>query len=521
MPPEVLVFNNMSDHSTAQPYILNPQHPYHLQPVQQQQPQQLLHQQTIPNGDFQSPSFQVNQFYAEQNLFQQMQMQKMQLAQEQAKLEQQQQQQQRRVLRTKKVKPVSMTPKKKRGRPPKPDSFTQRITSTMNINVNTSPLSSSPAESNSNSAAKQGAPNVFTPLMRVSPTTKTKRKRKNSTTSTISNQSPGMLKKVKSFSLPSTMLATPLSSVGTSFPNSIESQYHFNKNTLDNISMITQLQSKPSRSQSLYNTPPSSAGQKNGCFMPHHRNLDAMASQERVDASPIRKKSPDKNLLPPALLTGNTPKVESKTSDDFQLKLVIDDLGKAILSSDMFKPTQATPKPQLARPIEPTEEKPSRGVLRRCNSDITGSITQPKLESQLSSVNENFMTNPQTPKDNYMYVSTGLTPIFNLTPQFNSLMNSVMSLNSPQYRKGMNPFLVNQEIFTSEQNLQAPHQIPITLSHIHHLENLTEHPSEEKEQTAVDAEVDSEEININSGASSDESGDARLALKRVMYVQRD
>lgn len=120
-----------------------------------------------------------------------------------------------------------------------------------------------------------------------------------------------------------------------------------------------------------------------------------------------------------------------------------------------------------------------------------------------------------------MYVSTGLTPIFNLTPQFNSLMNSVMSLNSPQYRKGMNPFLVNQEIFTSEQNLQAPHQIPITLSHIHHLENLTEHPSEEKEQTAVDAEVDSEEININSGASSDESGDARLALKRVMYVQRD
>lgn len=532
MPPEVLVFNNMPDHPNVPPYISNQQHAYHSQPAHQQQQQQQLHLQTVPNGEFQSPSFQVNQFYAEQNLFQQMQMQKLQLAQEQQQQQQQQErqqqeqarqqqqaQQQQQRAKPKKVKPVSTTPKKKRGRPPKPDSFAQRITSTMNINVNTSPLSSSPAESNSNSAARQGAPNVFTPLMRVSPTTKTKRRRKNSTTSTISNPSPGLLKKAKSFSLPSTtMLATPLSSVGTTFPNSIESQYHFNKNTLDNISMITQLQPKPTRSQSMYNSPPSA--QKDGYFVPHHENLDAMKSQEHAGASsPTRKKSPDRNLLPPAML-GNPPKEkerekekeETKSSDDFQLKLVIDDLGKAVLASDMFNTVTSeaaiapapTPKPPLS-------QEPSRGVLRRCNSDITGSITQPKLESQLASVNENFMTNPQTPKDNYMYVSTGLTPIFNLTPQFNSLMNSVMSLNSPQYKKGgMNPFLVNQEIFTSE-NQQTPHQIPITLSHIQHLENLDEHPSEENE-LAKDPE---------DNASSDDSGDARLALKRVMYVPKD
>ena len=368
------------------------------------------------------------------------------------------------------------------------------------------------------------------------------------------------------------MLATPLSSVGTSFPNSIESQYHFNKNTLDNISMITQLQQilppppaaqpqylKPTRSQSLYNTPPSSSSnssnQKNGSggyFMPHHQNMDLMDSQNHhVEVTPLKKKSsPDTtNLLPPAMLNA-PPKLEKETkkrsqsTDDFQLKLVIDDLGKAVLSSDMFKvttttaPSQATPKQQQSAPTPPpltrtvsdvtTEEKPSsRGVLRRCNSDITGSITQPKLgTTQLATVNENFMTTPQTPKDNYMYVSTGLTPIFNLTPQFNSLMNSVMSLNSPQYKKGSlmmnnNPFLVNQEIFTSEQNQQTPHQIPITLSHYHQLENLTEEDPEERvdqQQSAIEV-VDQEEVNNN--VSSDDSGDARLALKRVMYVERE
>ena len=39
----------------------------------------------------------------------------------------------------------------------------------MNINVNTSPLNCTPAESNSNLMVKQGAPDIFTPLMRVSP----------------------------------------------------------------------------------------------------------------------------------------------------------------------------------------------------------------------------------------------------------------------------------------------------------------------------------------------------------------
>lgn len=83
--------------------------------------------------------------------------------------------------------------KRKRGRPPKALSLTNKITTTLNIEVNTSPLKLRipQAETNSNNLLKRGAPDFFTPLMRVLPSLR-KRKRKSSTSSitTPIEQSP-------------------------------------------------------------------------------------------------------------------------------------------------------------------------------------------------------------------------------------------------------------------------------------------------------------------------------------------
>lgn len=126
---------------------------------------------------------------------------------------------------------INATPsaKKKRGRPPKADSLSNKITTTLNINVNTSPMCNSPtAENNSNLIVKRGAPDVFTPLMRVSPNSKRKRSK-----SSMSVESSGGQKKPKN-----DLMVTPLSGAinGSTF-----TPYHLiNSQTLDNISMITQ-----------------------------------------------------------------------------------------------------------------------------------------------------------------------------------------------------------------------------------------------------------------------------------------
>lgn len=66
--------------------------------------------------------------------------------------------------------------KRKRGRPPKASLLTNKITTTLNIAINTPPMLKIPqAESNSQMIVKRGCPDFFTPLMRVSPTRPRKR----------------------------------------------------------------------------------------------------------------------------------------------------------------------------------------------------------------------------------------------------------------------------------------------------------------------------------------------------------
>lgn len=571
------------------------------------------------------------------------------------------------------------TPKKKRGRPPKPDSLAQKITTTLNISVNTSPLNSTPAESNSNLMVRQGAPDIFTPLMRVSPTSKSqRRKRKLSTSSNGSNQSssspttnngspttkksrptntnqsqkPGAFNDSISYNK-NQHLVTPLSTSGETHFSNPESSYQINYKTLDNMSMITQ-------SQGYYNTPPPTSTRRNFSTprvnqkqhldnlpesnnpTPLNHNNQANHSRASPHLAKINEiKHESKNLLPPVSLTSqslmnernnnnnnnnsnenitkNIPNEQEiaaqnhftcesfsssddringstsrKSSDDFLFRLTIDELGKAVLSSDVFAPIASgdknemqqqqqqqqqeitsetkeqladdfstVPAPSKVPSMLPhtksvigiesmhSNEVKSKAPLRRHNSDITDfSSSKDPAPQILAPINEasnnnppsNF-NNPQTPRESYAYVSTGLTPLFNLTPQFNSLMYSVMNLNaSPAYRKPNNPFLINQELFTNGDNADI-------VQRSQHLEELVEHPRLEKlheksnavmmedlvdEKNPNNTTMDTHNNDILTGgaqdvaghanyllaSSSEDSGDARLALKKIIHVKR-
>ncbi|KAL6449975.1 hypothetical protein SBY92_000760 [Candida maltosa Xu316] len=412
---------------------------------------------------------------------------------------------------------LQQTPKKKRGRPPKPNSFAQKITTTLNINVNTSPLHSSPAESNSNLSVKQGAPDIFTPLMRVSPSSAKKKKRKSSSSGSM-NGSPTSIKKLKSSTSKPTKqqhnnnpLVTPLSSsVENNFPNS-DPPYQINYKTLDNISMITQ-------SQSFYNTPPPTS--RNRFFSTHINNYSSpnlgKINESKHEALSF---SPSKNLLPPVSLSSNTNNTsniksnkDAKSSEDFSFKLTIDDSGKAVLSSDIFAPT-TTVKKQDEDSTSPTTQPPallhtkSAIGLDSLNKETISSISEVPPQQQQQQQQQQQPFNPQTPKETYTYVSTGLTPLFNLTPQFNALMYSVMNINnSPPYKRGMNPFVSNQELFNERTTVE---------NNNNQLEELTEVPKlEDASQSSGSGS--------GSGSTSEESfsGDARLALKKMIHIKR-
>lgn len=597
--------------------------------------------------------------------------------------------------------------KRKRGRPPKADSLTNRITSTMNISVNTSPLSNSPtAESNSNQITRRNNPDYYTSILKVSPTSKTptqKKKRKSShglpshqrqnSTGDFSNlSSPTDLspnKKSKSNNHISrqgdNLFVTPLSAAinGSTF-----TPYHqINSKTLDNISFITQSNSTSSNSSfNQYNTPPSSTVKPqfdngaNQLYSPTPKADNAQAALANgFNANNIVNPSillghgefeMNKNLLPPVSIVSNTvtidevaskqqtksnpaekkrksPKIsrdpspktvqkvekvledekpkESATNTQFQLKLTVDDSGKAVLSNDFFQSltgsqvkkeevkttTQSidtskrsiTPEPKVNENEYTTNSReqsfkprlthansvigietqhfpelafkseneasvdfnqdqskysqqqlqgvfpPQGNALRRHNSDFTGlnigggfnasSSLIPITEGmdEYSQAN-NLPQLPQTPKikDNFLLASTGLTPslmiannnlTFNLTPQFNSMMYSMMNINSPQLKRNFNhsQFLLNQDFF---MNLAAPNsnsnnQNTINMTDLLSLGNNAAHAKLENSDRILQDKIEQPEmaqVSSSSSNSNDESGDARLALKKIIHVKR-
>lgn len=498
---------------------------------------------------------------------------------------------------------INVTPsaKKKRGRPPKADSLSNKITTTLNINVNTSPMCNSPtAENNSNMIVKRGAPDVFTPLMRVSPNSKRKRSK-----SSMSVESSAGQKKLKH-----ELMVTPLSGAidGSTF-----TPYHLiNSQTLDNISMITQSNSRDNVQSNGYGSPPlkslnilyrqpdmlstpSIHNPKNVFPTPTSSSAKSIVNssymffgnENYVPETTEKTNNETKNLLPPVAITKEIVPVSKplENNNDFQLKLTIDDLGKAVLSNDFFQSNDVKKnekkQPKVSN-VELFEQKFSEspikemdlaridstigletnqvsqnykrfaisaknedgdksvshpGILRRHHSDITGvSSNALSSASNLTSINE--YTNdslpekthsqlPQTPKqkDNY-FLSTGLTPSnlnFNLTPNFNSMMYSIMSINSPQQKKNINnsQFLSNQEFFMSGvsggHQVQSPQQPPIQNTVC--MTSLMTNGS--KPKRSLDGALPPSSLTSSTASSaSDDSGDARLALKKIIQVKK-
>ncbi|CAH2353009.1 hypothetical protein CLIB1423_09S00782 [[Candida] railenensis] len=444
--------------------------------------------------------------------------------------------------------------KRKRGRPPKAGSLSNQITSTMNINVNTSSTLSSPtAELNSRMMVKRGfAPDILNPSMIVSPSPRPRKKsRKGSTSSSqhsdysphstsssiplgfnvqqqqkqfqqqqqLQNQQLQASSNYNNFVITNTPLSQAINGMAFTPYNQINSK------TMDNISMITQdANFGPSNGMNnihlpVYNTPPSSASSIKSQFQTNYWNSPSFLNQtparagvptanslptptpslvksNSVSNASVNKDSPsNKNLLPAAAIVRKEqekkdsslenssqrqehmqqqqqqqPQQEQQQEDyllhsnDFILKLMVDESGKAILSDDYFSnqkeneniyakkdnDDQIIFKPRLghANSVIGIEQYPDQSQesdqQHRSKSDDNPALSKSKSVSTLSCVAESStpsepaLVPPTTPKlkDNYLLsASTGFTPninlAYNLTPHFNSLMYSMMN-NSPQ-----------------------------------------------------------------------------------------
>lgn len=373
------------------------------------------------------------------------------------------------------------TPKRKRGRPPKPNNFSNKITKTININVNTSPLSNSPdAENNSNQMVKRGIPDIFTPTMRVSPSNGfIKKRRKKLLISSVDSISP--VKRKNS---------------GLSNQNSPTNDY-INLKALDNIAQITNNSIK-----NPYNSPPPSTKQ------------------------PSRKTGD--NLLPPVLIRTDRSVSPHEDYGDFNLKLMVDDLGKAVLSHNQ----EEKPKLYHANTVIGIEHTYHEGHQ---NSDQSQTQPQPQssgngqTNGEMYGLEPNFadqrpapvkynsdytftdLNPPQTPKPKEQFMlNTGLTPVnqtlgfpsSNLTP----LMNLIIT--SPKRINNNNQFLFNQDMFMNSNfmgNEFGQFQTP---------------QAQMNHQQQSPAYYNLANFFQQQNFQFNDDSDARLALKKMIHVKR-
>jgi hypothetical protein len=460
----------------------------------------------------------------------------------------------------------TFTPKKKRGRPPKPTSLSSKITTTLNIAVNT-PTHSSPAETNSNQIVKQGQPDFFTPLMKVSPTTRYKPKKRKSMSATSSSQSsPAKRSKSQpniSFNIPQNVLITPTNN-DIRLHNTM-----LNSKALDNICYITNTPGTQNGLNSYMMTPSEHPTPRDNLLPPvdiedekkftthqSYNNWGQQTSQPHLPFSlpnsmgvnghsnEIIVRNLDQNSRQnssntiPTISTACTSrssvcstfekgrcteesvgsKKSSVSSSDFSLKLMVDDSGKAVLSGNFLDmPTSnpnESPKSKQSTDMVKKEANltlPKQLKLTHANTVIgiesfgqnspssqfqlsetgAGSASSPNLRINhdsfaLQAISENGMHSglPQTPNlsKDFMF-STGLTPssglLLNLTPQFNSMMCSMMGFQSPNFKKQWNEDLANSSTISMSELVST---------------------SKRKEDL-------------------DDSGDAKLALKKMINVK--
>lgn len=333
--------------------------------------------------------------------------------------------------------------KRKRGRPPKANKLGDAFP-TLTLQFQTSPTSGSPtAELNSSMTVKMGEPDTFTPLMKVLPTThlaKRKRRRRSS------NESPTRAKSDRG-------IPTPMSSVSSNRRLS----YQLDTKAMDKMfSLTNQDMSLEMDTRVPYTTPPS--------WLQPSPQLDGFSGQD--------PKGQNEGLM------------QFVEDDGFTFKLVVNELGRAELSARELKAGEKEREEEEKRKSEEREkqekqedrekqekqekqgkqgkqedrEKPSEKEMGAFSGHIDLSDKGYAMAPSATENNDGEKhIVPQTPKGRDDFYSgfarneeSGLG--LKLTPQFNAMMYSVMSLNSPQQGRELQLqlFLTHQEIMDSQ-----------------------------------------------------------------------
>lgn len=354
--------------------------------------------------------------------------------------------------------------KRRRGRPPKnnklPDAFP-----TLTLQFQTSPDSGSPtAESNSNMMVKMGEPDAFTPLMKVSPSNPSRKRRRRSNHHSDIDDLPSKRSVVsQSNELSEDPLLTPMSLSLATAPS-----LYVNAKTVDSLSQIVKGSKLLGANYSLA-TPPKMAA------------LDRFGSSLAKSAGPAaQKESLNNGPKKDTVLKDDQAGLVSYIDDDtFLFQLVVDEKGKAVLSN---KQKSKSTSDEIFVDAQFDPSRPSAlvhsaaidvGALHSLRDDEKRKLEKPTLPSyatllaalETDSLPEKHIV-PQTPQNNShsfsetpIYLQTdsngpGSDLAFNLTPQFNAMMYLMMSINSPQQKRSMSqqqPFL-NPQLDLNQYN---------------------------------------------------------------------
>lgn len=471
--------------------------------------------------------------------------------------------------------------KRKRGRPPKHNKL-QESFPTLTLQFHTSPDSYSPtAELNLNLMVKMGEPDTFTPLMKVSPTVHRKKRRKSSALSVL-DDSPTKRRENDMLTPLLTTLHLSRQSFqvnaaaieNMSYITGLALKmhglaYHTPPHLLVKLTFLAggfekvEKKERGDRAErAIRDRSKSAGGAQSGLdaaqteiaqgidFFPSsaggHNTHSAGSGTSTGYSAPVSASSTSDSAssrVLPSVENGishavsvhaeNTRKRTQKATlgslqganlvsfvDDghFSFELVVDDLGRAVLSLKT-ETSKSSPNSLHLVDIEPletvappklTHSHTAIGIEtvhaqlghRRIPSDplkMMGNSLDPEAA-------EKFIV-PQTPKgrdDFYVgytpkYDVVDNTLAYNLTPQFNSMMYLMMSINSPQQKKAQLLFMP-QDALGNIQYARAGNGFELS--------------------------IDTELLGpggrtVSSGGSSPDEGDARAALKKVFRMKKE
>lgn len=313
--------------------------------------------------------------------------------------------------------------KRKRGRPAKLKKDEGNYPS-FTMQFRAFPESISPsAELDSNMIMQMGEPDAFTPLMKVSPTLSRKKARKATGVATPVSDSPFWDDLANPQKLKPCMGITP--------------------GTMNKLSLITSSDIPP---PPYLTSPPNSALKPSLSMSPDLKELRySERNKSRAPKSLPLKNEPaffpkgEQNVMKP-----NCPRNVSFVEDNFfSFKLTVDDGGRAALAARHDDDEQVSANTGSDNACERSSivSSGAGSSLSIESCSVFGTLVSSDTDEGVEQASGNKFIVPQTPiqKEHETprmdsAVETYNTA-FNLTPQFNTMMYSMMSINSPQMKQ--------------------------------------------------------------------------------------